>query len=350
METPIVTILDNNIKPVKERVLKDGNLNSFYQIHKTEAPGVCKLTGEITHGEIKLDKNGNQISLHNGKLEPEPEDWFYKICGFETEEDYKSAIKRPKRTGGSSVEEIRYSNTGTGSSVGGAPAGTKFVNATVTEVFDKIFSSPYKNPTVTLTTSTTLYDKYGDLPTVSIKTTASNGTKPIESVITKAGNVELKKENKAGSYVYSYEFKEAKTTTFTAIATDSNGKTGTGTLTIEFVPSVYYGVIDATDELKENFLGNLTEDMIKGLKTKLTKSPAGTYKGFKSSSGKTGRFIFAIPKNLLASVASVIDKDNNLNYSSSVLKTTMKINGEDYNIVYAEKWAGYAKDVNLTIA
>ena len=208
------------------------------------------------------------------------------------------------------------------SEIGSYKPGDKIGAGTdLTDVIEKLVSK-YQAPivTVTLTPSTTLYEKGVDtITSLKITTTITKKSNPIKSIKWYMGSSELDEYTAdnttglsgGGVFDYNYSGTISNDVTIKVVVTDSENKTVTKEIPIKFVGMSYYGI------LEDESIPTPTETDIKALNTKLQDKKEYVYSGITTD---YGRIVYAYPKSF-GDLTSIKDTVNNINYTNSFTRT-----------------------------
>lgn len=211
-----------------------------------------------------------------------------------------------------------YCNT----TVGGIKAGTTIPKGTSYGTIFQMLLTTYQAPivTVTLTPSTTLYEKGVDtITSLKITTTITKKSNPIKSIKWYMGSSELDEYTAdnttglsgGGAFDYNYSGTISNDVTIKVVVTDSENKTVTKEIPIKFVGMSYYGI------LEDESIPTPTETDIKALNTKLQDKKEYVYSGITTD---YGRIVYAYPKSF-GDLTSIKDTVNNINYTNSFTRT-----------------------------
>lgn len=221
-----------------------------------------------------------------------------------------------------------YCNT----TVGGIKAGTTIPKGTSYGTIFQMLLTTYQAPvlTVTLTPSTTLYEKGVDsLSSLKITATITKKSNPIKSIKWYMGSSELGEYTvdnttglaNGGAFDYNYNGTISNDVTIKVVVTDSENKTVTKEIPIKFVGMSYYGIIE-----DESIVTPSESDVI-ALNTKLKDTNGLVYSGITSD---YGRVVYAYQKSFGA-LTSIKDTINNINYTNSFTRTEITMsNGLEY--------------------
>lgn len=199
--------------------------------------------------------------------------------------------------------------------------------------------------TLATTPSRAIYDVAEEqLETITLKATVTKKTHPVASVKFFIGDMLIEAQTtgvEAGgvfscNYTPTNPIKE--TTTFKAVATDTEGNSAQSAVQISFVGKTYFGIVDPTT-------GEPTESEIKALGSTLKTVKGYVYKGIVCDFNKV---VYAYPQTFGA-LSSIKDVDNNINYTGSFTRTSIKVDGIDYYCYTLNEPTG-ADGVDLTFA
>lgn len=235
------------------------------------------------------------------------------------------------------------------SEIGSYKPGDKIGAGTdLTDVIEKLVSK-YQAPivTVTLTPSTTLYEKGVDtITSLKITTTITKKSNPIKSIKWYMGSSELDEYTAdnttglsvGGAFDYNYSGTISNDVTIKVVVTDSENKTVTKEIPIKFVGMSYYGILsDSVTTVSEADITNLN----KTLKDK----KEYVYSGITTDYGK---ICYAIP-SMLGEITNFQDKVNNFSYNEDFEKQTLTINGIPYNC-YVQTEAAGMTDIEMSFS
>lgn len=229
--------------------------------------------------------------------------------------------------------------------IGVITSGKKYPAGTLMEQILRDMLIKVESPgiTLSLTPATTVYDIVSDsLASVTLKAAVTKKTYAIKSVKFYAGTTLINEQDVTEGGAYSFAYTPATpikaTTTFKAVVEDQEGNSAQSEVKVSFVGKSYYGVVDAT-------VGEPTEAQIKALTTTLKTVKGYVYKGITCDYNKV---VYAYPADFGA-LTSIKDVDNNINYTNSFTRTTVKVDGINYYVYTQTKPSG-ADGVNLTFA
>ena len=235
-----------------------------------------------------------------------------------------------------------YCNT----TVGGIKAGTTIPKGTSYGTIFQMLLTTYQAPivTVTLTPSTTLYEKGVDtITSLKITTTITKKSNPIKSIKWYMGSSELGEytaDNTTGldsGGTFDYSGTISNDVTIKVVVTDSENKTVTKEIPIKFVGMSYYGILDKN-------MTTPSEADIVGMNKILKNTKTFVYSNIVTSMGK---ICYAYPK-IFGALTSIKDKTINIDYSNGTFNLLeMTINGLEY-YVYFKAVASSASGVELT--
>ena len=232
------------------------------------------------------------------------------------------------------------------SEIGSYKPGDKIGAGTdLTDVIEKLVSK-YQAPivTVTLTPSTTLYEKGVDSVTrLKVLAQVTKKTNPISSIQWYINNSLVDELTSAdgisngGNYTYSHNATISNDVTIKVVVTDSENKTVTKEIPIKFVGMSYYGILDKN-------MTTPSEADIVGMNKILKNTKTFVYSNIVTSMGK---ICYAYPK-IFGALTSIKDKTINIDYSNGTFNLLeMTINGLEY-YVYFKAVASSASGVELT--
>ena len=217
------------------------------------------------------------------------------------------------------------------SEIGSYKPGDKISAGTdLTDVIEKLVSK-YQAPivTVTLTPSTTLYEKGVDtITSLKITTTITKKSNPIKSIKWYMGSSELDEYTAdnttglsgGGTFDYNYSGTISNDVTIKVVVTDSENKTVTKEIPIKFVGMSYYGILSDS-------VTTVGESDITSLNKILKDKKEYVYLGITTDYGK---ICYAFPKSFGA-LTSIKDTVNNINYTNSFTRTEITMsNGLEY--------------------
>ena len=217
------------------------------------------------------------------------------------------------------------------SEIGSYKPGDKIGAGTdLTDVIEKLVSK-YQAPivTVTLTPSTTLYEKGVDtITSLKITTTITKKSNPIKSIKWYMGSSELDEYTAdnttglsgGGAFDYNYSGTISNDVTIKVVVTDSENKTVTKEIPIKFVGMSYYGILSDS-------VTTVGESDITSLNKILKDKKEYVYSGITTDYGK---ICYAFPKSFGA-LTSIKDTVNNINYTNSFTRTEITMsNGLEY--------------------
>ncbi len=220
-----------------------------------------------------------------------------------------------------------YCNT----TVGGIKAGTTIPKGTSYGTIFQMLLTTYQAPivTVTLTPSTTLYEKGVDtITSLKITTTITKKSNPIKSIKWYMGSSELGEYtadnttglSSGGTFDYNYSGTISNDVTIKVVVTDSENKTVTKEIPIKFVGMSYYGILSDS-------VTTVGESDITSLNKILKDKKEYVYSGITTDYGK---ICYAFPKSF-GSLTSIKDTVNNINYTNSFTRTEITMsNGLEY--------------------
>ena len=236
-----------------------------------------------------------------------------------------------------------YCNT----NVGGIKEGTTIPKGTSYGTIFQMLLTTYQAPivTVTLTPSTTLYEKGVDtITSLKITTTITKKSNPIKSIKWYMGSSELGEytaDNTTGldsGGTFDYSGTISNDVTIKVVVTDSENKTVTKEIPIKFVGMSYYGILSDS-------VTTVSESDITSLNKILKDEKEYVYSGITTDYGK---ICYAIP-SMLGEITNFQDKVNNFSYSEDFEKQTLTINGIPYNC-YVQTEAAGMTDIEMSFS
>lgn len=238
-----------------------------------------------------------------------------------------------------------YCNT----TVGGIKAGTTIPKGTSYGTIFQMLLTTYQAPivTVTLTPSTTLYEKGVDtITSLKITTTITKKSNPIKSIKWYMGSSELDEYTAdnttglsgGGAFDYNYSGTISNDVTIKVVVTDSENKTVTKEIPIKFVGMSYYGILSDS-------VTTVGESDITSLNKILKDKKEYVYSGITTDYGK---ICYAIP-SMLGEITNFQDKVNNFSYNEDFEKQTLTINGIPYNC-YVQTEAAGMTDIEMSFS
>ena len=236
-----------------------------------------------------------------------------------------------------------YCNT----TVGGIKEGTTIPKGTSYGTIFQMLLTTYQAPivTVTLTPSTTLYEKGVDtITSLKITTTITKKSNPIKSIKWYMGSSELGEytaDNTTGldsGGTFDYSGTISNDVTIKVVVTDSENKTVTKEIPIKFVGMSYYGILSDS-------VTTVSESDITSLNKILKDEKEYVYSGITTDYGK---ICYAIP-SMLGEITNFQDKVNNFSYSEDFEKQTLTINGIPYNC-YVQTEAAGMTDIEMSFS
>lgn len=231
--------------------------------------------------------------------------------------------------------------------IGSVVAGKKYLAGTEMEQIIRDMLIKVENPTVSLslTPSKTLYDIVDEkITSITLTAKVTKKTYDVANVKFYVGDtlVETKEAGVAAGGTFNYTYTPATpikaNTTFKATVTDVKNGSGQSTSSVSFVGKSYYGIV-AKD------MGDPTEAEIKTLNKTLKASKGYVYNNITCTFNKV---VYAYPQSMGA-LTSIKDVVNNLNYTNSFTRTSVKIDNIDYYCYTLTEPTG-ADGVQLTFA
>lgn len=230
--------------------------------------------------------------------------------------------------------------------IGTITSGKKYPAGTSIETILRNMLIKVEKPTVSLslTPATTLYDAVtGKIESIVLTAKITKKTYDVAKLTFMVGDtvVNTKTEVKdGGTFTFTYKPSTpiTKNTTFSAKVEDVKAGTNTSSVSVVFIAKSYYGIV-AKD------IGEPTEAQIKSLDSTLKNSKGYVYNNIVCEFNKV---VYAYPASLGA-LTNIKDVPNNLNYTASFTRTSLKIDGIDYYCYTLTEPTG-ADGVQLTFA
>lgn len=250
--------------------------------------------------------------------------------GFITynEEDKKSyqwdGQKWTEYTAGGGGGGTWTSSDPTAVTVGGLKQGTNLSGKTTQEIIDMMVN-PYMPPVIgiSINPSSTLYE-IGKDATVTITANLTKKTKDITGARILKNGTDLKVAS--SDELTAKTFSQASVTfnsdtTFSSKVSDADGEVNGNTITVKFTRKSFYGLIDAGATVD-------SDTAIEALgSNQLTGSKGLTWNNLTANNQKLA---YAYPESF-GNLTSIKDQ-NNFDYISSFIKTTVQRDGVNYNV------------------
>ena len=250
--------------------------------------------------------------------------------GFITynEEDKKSyqwdGQKWTEYTAGGGGGGTWTSSDPTAVTVGGLKQGTNLSGKTTQEIIDMMVN-PYMPPVIgiSINPSTTLYE-IGKDATVTITANLTKKTKDITGARILKNGTDLKVAS--SDELTAKTFSQASVTfntdtTFSSKVSDADGEVNGNTINVKFTRKSFYGLIDAGGTVD-------SDTAIEALgSNQLTGSKGLTWNNLTANNQKLA---YAYPESF-GNLTSIKDQ-NNFDYISSFIKTTVQRDGVNYNV------------------
>ncbi len=250
--------------------------------------------------------------------------------GFITynEEDKKSyqwdGQKWTEYTAGGGGGGTWTSTDPTAVTVGGLKQGTNLSGKTTQEIIDMMVN-PYMPPAIgiSINPSTTLYE-IGRDATVTVTANLTKKTKDITGARILKNGTDLKVAS--SDEITAKTFSQASVTfnsdtTFSSKVSDADGEVNGNTITVKFTRKSFYGLIDAGATVD-------SDTAIEALgSNQLTGSKGLTWNNLTANNQKLA---YAYPESF-GNLTSIKDQ-NNFDYISSFIKTTVQRDGVNYNV------------------
>lgn len=235
--------------------------------------------------------------------------------------------------------------------IGTVKNGKKYEKGTPLEniLRDMLIKTEVPVVTLALTPSTTVYDIVSEtITSLTMKATVTRKTYDVSRIDFYADSVLIHSVTEgvtAGgsfNFIYAPESPLKQTTVFKVVATDVEGNKSVETvankITVSFVGKSYYGYVEPD-------VGEPTEAQIKALDERLKIVKGFVYEG---ATYPYNKMVYAYPVEFGA-LASIKDIENNINYTNSYTRTTLKIDDIDY-YCYTQNNASKAAGINITFA
>ena len=208
--------------------------------------------------------------------------------------------------------------------VGGLKQGTNLSGKTTQEIIDMMVN-PYMPPVIgiSINPSTTLYE-IGRDATVTVTANLTKKTKDITGARILKNGADLKVAS--SDEITAKTFSQASVTfnsdtTFSSKVSDADGEVNGNTITAKFTRKSFYGLIDAGATVDSN-------TAIEALgSNQLTGSKGLTWNNLTANNQKLA---YAYPESF-GNLTSIKDQ-NNFDYISSFIKTTVQRDGVNYNV------------------
>lgn len=230
--------------------------------------------------------------------------------------------------------------------VGGVKAGSFFPKNTVTndEMWQKI-STKVEAPAVVLTLdpSKTVYDVVSETITgITLKANVTKKTYDVKKLSFYLDDVLIESRDITSGGMNNFAYTPAtpikKTSVFKAVVSDVENNSSNSSVKVSFVGNSYYGVIEPD-------IGEPTESQIKALNKSLKLVKGYVYENITCAYNKV---VYAYPKEF-GELSSIRDVKNNVPYTQSFTRTSLKIDGIDYYCYTLTEPTG-ADGVELTFA
>lgn len=208
--------------------------------------------------------------------------------------------------------------------VGGLKQGTNLSGKTTQEIIDMMVN-PYMPPAIgiSINPSTTLYE-IGKDATVTITANLTKKTKDITGARILKNGTDLKVAS--SDEITAKTFSQASVTfnsdtTFSSKVSDADGEVNGNTIAVKFTRKSFYGLIDAGATVN-------SDTAIEALgSNQLTGSKGLTWNNLTANNQKLA---YAYPESF-GNLTSIKDQ-NNFDYISSFIKTTVQRDGVNYNV------------------
>lgn len=288
---------------------------------------------EVTNIYIDDDKHiifvfsdGREVDGGEIPSADEAEEVAYNNAGYPDLTNVKLALDEALSSGAKLSSSLTVSNP-----VGSATNGKVYAKDTDLEAIirDMLIKEVAPGLTLTITPSTTLYDKVTEtVSEITMNAAVTKNTYNLSKVEFYLGNTLKHTQNisAAGSYQYIMTFDTPTNEDFTLKAIVYDSRTGTPmsttkSITVKFTGKSYYGTVDST-------VGEPTEAIIKSLGNNVLKDTKNlTYSNITMAYGK---IVYAYPA-VYGNLTYIMDEKNNLSYINSFIKSTLTIDGLSYN-------------------
>lgn len=231
--------------------------------------------------------------------------------------------------------------------IGTITTGKKYNKGTPIENILRDMLIKVENPicSISLQPSNTVYDVVSDeLSAVTIKCNVTKKTYEVKKLEIYCDGVLIHTVTSGISsggpvnYEYIPDLPIKATCIFKAVVTDVEGGKSENSLKVSFVGNSYYGYVEPET-------GAPNETLIKALNKKLKITKSFVYE---DANYDYNKMVYAYPAEFGA-LSSIKDLENNINYTNSFTKTTLKVDGIDY-YCYTQNTASKAAGINVTFA
>lgn len=229
--------------------------------------------------------------------------------------------------------------------IGTVTSGKKYVKGTSLEsiIRDILIKVEAPGITLSLDPSKTVYDVVSEtITSITLKANVTKKTYEVKKLEFYLDDVLIgSKDITTGgmnNYVYTPATPIKVTCVFKVVVSDTENNSNSASSTVNFVGNSYYGIVEPT-------VGEPTESQIKALNKELKISKGYVYKNITCDYNKV---VYAYPVSFGA-LTSIKDVENNINYTNSFTRTTVKIDGIDYYCYTLNEPTG-ADGVNVTFA
>ncbi len=229
--------------------------------------------------------------------------------------------------------------------IGTVTSGKKYVKGTSLESIIRDILIKVEAPTVVLTLdpSKTVYDIVNEqITSIMLKANVTKKTYDIKKLSFYLDDVLIESRDITAGGMNNFAYTPAtpikKTSTFKAVVSDIENNSSDSSVKVNFVGNSYYGIVEPT-------VGEPTEAQVKALNKNLKISKGYVFKDITCDYNKV---VYAYPQSFGA-LTSIKDVENNINYTNSFTRTSLKIDGIDYYCYTLNEPTG-ADGVELTFA
>lgn len=230
-------------------------------------------------------------------------------------------------------------------SIGSVSAGKTYPKGTALESIlrDILIKVEAPGVSISLAPNKTVFDAVNEfISKVTVQAILSKKTYALKQLDLYVDAELIHSEEVTSGGLFEFEFVPAtpinKSCVFKAVVTDEEGNSSAASLNVSFVGSSYYGIVEPE-------VGAPTEAIIKSLNKNLKTTKGYVYKGISCDYNKV---VYAYPASFGA-LTSIKDVENNINYTNSFTRTSLKVDGIDYYCYTLNEPTG-ADGVNVTFA
>lgn len=290
---------------------------------------------------IFVFSDGREIDGGEIPSADEAEEVAYDNSEFPELTNVKLALDEALSGGAKLSNSLTVSNP-----VGSATNGKVYAKNTDLETIirDMLIKEVAPGLTLTITPSTTLYDKVTEtVSEITLTAVVTKNTYNLSKVDFYLGNV-LKHSQEisaAGTYQYTITFDEPTNDDFSVKAIVYDNRSGTPmsntkSINVKFTGRSYYGTVSSTT-------GEPSASIIKALENNVLKDTKNlTYANITMTYGK---IVYAYPA-VYGDLTYIMDEQNNLSYLNSFVKSVLTIDGISYNC-YTQSTASGADDIEI---